>query len=152
MKKNKGGRPSKIHNIDFDKVEELAGYGLVDTEIASMLDISEPTLNTYKKDDKFFKSIKKGKLKADEKVVKSLYKRACGYAITKQALDSNGRVHDLEVEIPADTIAQIFWLKNRKPDQWRDRHNYEVTGKDGGPVKYIVTDAPIPKNGNGNGK
>jgi hypothetical protein len=31
-----------------------------------------------------------------------------------------------EVHVPADTTAQIFWLKNRKPIEWRDKHEQEV--------------------------
>ena len=30
-----------------------------------------------------------------------------------------------EVYIPGDTTAQIFWLKNRKPEKWRDKQEYE---------------------------
>ena len=34
-----------------------------------------------------------------------------------------------------DVTAQIFWLKNRKPEQWRDKQQTEITGKDGGPIE-----------------
>lgn len=29
--------------------------------------------------------------------------------------------HDEEIYIPPNTTAQIFWLKNRRPDRWRDK-------------------------------
>ena len=38
-------------------------------------------------------------------------------------------------EVAADTTAQIFWLKNRKPAEWRDKQNVEHTGKDGEALK-----------------
>ncbi|GEO58693.1 hypothetical protein [Companilactobacillus bobalius] len=34
----------------------------------------------------------------------------------------------VEKEIPPDTTAAIFWLKNRKPDEWRDKHETELSG------------------------
>ena len=30
---------------------------------------------------------------------------------------------DVEEYIPPDTTAQIFWLKNRRPDRWRDKRD-----------------------------
>ena len=33
-----------------------------------------------------------------------------------------------EKEIAPDTTAMIFWLKNRDPNNWRDRHETEITG------------------------
>jgi hypothetical protein len=41
-------------------------------------------------------------------------------------------------ELPPDTTAMIFWLKNRKRDQWRDRVDNEHTGKDGGPIETVT--------------
>ena len=38
-------------------------------------------------------------------------------------------------EVAGDTTAQIFWLKNRKPAEWRDKQNIEHTGKDGEALK-----------------
>lgn len=30
-------------------------------------------------------------------------------------------------EVPGDTTAQIFWLKNRLPDKWRDKQEVQVS-------------------------
>ena len=35
---------------------------------------------------------------------------------------------DEELYIPPDTTAQIFWLKNRKPEEWRDKKDVAVEG------------------------
>lgn len=34
----------------------------------------------------------------------------------------------VEKDVPPDTTAAIFWLKNRKPDEWRDKHETELSG------------------------
>ena len=34
--------------------------------------------------------------------------------------------HEEEMHIPADTTAQIFWLKNRRPKEWRERVEVET--------------------------
>ena len=31
-------------------------------------------------------------------------------------------------EVTPDTTAQIFWLKNRKPEEWRDKKDVAVEG------------------------
>ena len=41
-------------------------------------------------------------------------------------------------QIAPDVTAQIFWLKNRRPDKWRDRKDFEVSGSEEGlPVRII---------------
>lgn len=34
----------------------------------------------------------------------------------------------IEKDVPPDTTAAIFWLKNRKPEEWRDKHETELSG------------------------
>lgn len=45
-------------------------------------------------------------------------------------------------EVLPDTTAQIFWLKNRRPDRWRDKQDIEHMGQIGGVT--IVNDIPKP--------
>lgn len=45
-------------------------------------------------------------------------------------------------EVLPDTTAQIFWLKNRRPDRWRDKQDIEHSGQIGGVT--IVNDIPKP--------
>ena len=104
----KRGRPKKLENIDLAEVEKLAALGLTDEEISSWLNICRATLSNYKKDEKqFLDTIKRGKEKADANVVRSLYKRA-----------TEGN----------DTTAMIFWLKNRRAKDWREKQEIEHSG------------------------
>lgn len=70
-------------------------------------------------------ALKKGKEIIDFEVEQALLKRALGMTVkeTRREVDANGRKRVIEIvhEIAPDTKAQIFWLKNRKPDKWRDR-------------------------------
>ena len=109
-------------------VEGWARDGLTEKQIADNLGISQDRLIDYKKKYfEFFEAIKKGKEIVDYKVENALLKRALGYTITikEDKLDKDGCVHTLErdVHVPADTTAQIFWLKNRQKEKWRDKQD-----------------------------
>jgi hypothetical protein len=144
------GRKSKITKISLRQVEKLAGLGLIESEIADVIGIDPTTLTTYKKvHPQFLLSIKKGKLKADNEVVKSLYKRALGYSyneVTYEKSKTGGlgiKLSQGEIEqiahcdtyktkivtkhVSPETLACIFWLKNRQPEKWRDRVEFEPT-------------------------
>lgn len=129
-------RPSKYGKIDLEQVEKLAGLGLIDTEIASVLGISESTLNNYKKKPEFLEALKRGKLKADAVVIESLYKRATGYEHNAVKIfmpaGASKPIYAPYVEhYPPDSTAMIFWLKNRRVHEWRDRQETEHTfGRD----------------------
>lgn len=121
---------SKINDwLEKDKLILLEGWargGLTDEQIAKNIGINRTTLYDWKKKEiNISDALKKGKEVVDFEVENALLKRALGYTITIQEdkLDKNGHVHTLEkeVHIPADTTAQIFWLKNRKPNNWKDR-------------------------------
>lgn len=81
-------------------LEGWARDGLTDKQIAKNIGISEQTLNVWKKSyPSLSESLKKGKEVVDYEVQNALYKNA----------------------IEGDTTAQIFWLKNRQPDKWRNK-------------------------------
>ena len=107
-------------------IEGWARRGLVDKQIAHNMGISEQTLNVWKKaHPSIYESLKKGKEVVDIEVENALLKRAMGYSYDEV---SEKYENDILTErkittkhIVADTTAQIFWLKNRQPELWRDR-------------------------------
>lgn len=113
-------------------LEGWARDGLTDEQIASNMGIVPSTLYVWK--DKFkeiSEALKKGKEVVDIQVENALLKRALGYdfqetRVEKSDKDGTKIIQTLK-HIPADTTAQIFWLKNRRPDKWRDKPP-EVTG------------------------
>lgn len=115
--------------LEEDKLVLIEGWardGLSNEQIAKNIGINECTIYDWKKKEpKISNALKKGKEVADYEVENALYKKALGYTveIKEQKVDKDGCVHDTtrEVHIPADTLAQIYWLKNRKPEKWRDK-------------------------------
>lgn len=121
---------AKINDwLEKNKLILLEGWardGLTDEQIAKNIGIATSTFYEWKKKEiEFSEALKKGKEIVDFEVENALLKKALGYTITikEEKLDKDGCVHTLEkdVHIPPDTTAQIFWLKNRKPDKWRDK-------------------------------
>ena len=88
----------------------------------------------------------KGKEVVDTEVENALLKKAMGYTITisEDKLDKDGCVHTLkrEVHIPPDTTAQIFWLKNRQKEKWRDKQDIELENK----IPSITIIDSLPKD------
>ena len=107
-------------------IEGWARDGLIDEQIANNLGISVDTFYKYKKKyPEFSEALKKGKEISDYEVENALFKKATGYIIklNKQKVTKDGDIVDIteEMYMQPDTTAQIFWLKNRRPDKWRDK-------------------------------
>ena len=122
------------------RLKGWATDGLTNEQIAENMGINPDTLYTWQnRFTEIAEALKKGKEIADREVENALYKRAIGmeYTETKQLIDTDGkkRVEKATKFIPPDSTAIIYWLKNRKPDIWRDRKETEITGKDGGPIE-----------------
>lgn len=123
--------------LEQDKLILLEGWarnGLTEEQIAKNIGISRQSLWKWKeKEVDILNALKKGKEVVDIEVENALLKRALGYTVTlkEQKVDKDGCVHDLvkDVHVPGDTTAQIFWLKNRRKQQWRDKVEYENTGE-----------------------
>jgi hypothetical protein len=136
-----GGRPTK-YNETFHPIlaEALARNGLIDKEICKKLGISEGTMTTWKKEyPKFLLSIKKGKENPDDQVEQALFKRALGYEHPEddiKAYEGKIIITPTIKHYPPDTAAAFIWLKNRRPDKWRDRK--EMTGAEGGPIEIKI--------------
>lgn len=104
------------------KLEGWARDGLTDEQIASNMGIRRETLIDWKKKyPNISNTLKRGKEVVDYEVENALLKRALGYKVKEEKLTKDGCVVELEREVPGDVTAQIFWLKNRKPDAWRDK-------------------------------
>ncbi|WP_291563694.1 MULTISPECIES: helix-turn-helix transcriptional regulator [unclassified Clostridium] len=131
-------------------VEGWARNGLTDEQIAKNLGIAYSTFREYKKKySALSAALKKGKEVIDFEVENALLKRALGYEyeeVTQERVlrkDERGQpitdIHGFPLyemvvtkkvkkEVTPDTTAQIFWLKNRKPQEWRDKRDIEHSG------------------------
>lgn len=159
------GRPTD-YRIEFnEQVVKLCKLGATDKEIADFFEVTETTINNWKVEHPdFFESIKRGKVLADAEVADKLFKRATGYEYKETTFEKIGaKEAALEVgeegmekieddiykkkvvlkEMPPDTVAGIFWLKNRRGkvnskdgQRWADKQ--EITGENGAPLQPAV--------------
>jgi transcriptional regulator with XRE-family HTH domain len=103
-------------------IEGWARDGLTDEQIASNMGISKSTLYEWKKKySELSDSLKKGKEVIDRMVENALLKSALGYDYLEDGMTKDGTVVPLQKVAHPNTTALIFWLKNRKPAQWRDK-------------------------------
>ncbi len=99
------------------QLEAWARNGLTDEQIAENIGISRSTLNDWKnKYSDISDTLKNNKLIIDTQVENALFKKAIGFVGPDQKY------------YPPDATAQIFWLKNRKPEDWRDKKDVSVEG------------------------
>lgn len=134
-------RPSAYRPEYAEQARKLCLLGAIDKDLAEFFGVSETTINNWKvAQPEFLESLKAGKVKADATVAQSLYRRAVGYAhpavkILTVADGSNLGSHVEQVpyteRYAPDTAAAIFWLKNRRPDLWRDKQDVEHAGEVG---------------------
>jgi hypothetical protein len=124
------------YKSDFpEKVEELAKKGLMDYQIWEQIGISCDTFYTYiNKYPEFSEAIKRGRLVPIQNVESALYKRAIGYETTEEISEvkvtESGETkpssyRKVKKHIAPDVGAAAFYLKNKAPEKWKDRHNYE---------------------------
>lgn len=122
------------------QIRGWARDGLTEEEISAKMGISRSTLSNWKiKYSDILDTLKKGKEVADREVEESLFHKACGF---KMEIEKPFKLKKItydkktgkktkeeeiveyateEVYVPPDTVAMIFWLKNRKPEVWRDK-------------------------------
>lgn len=136
-----GGRPTSYRSEYAEQASRLCELGATDREIAHFFKVKERTVHRWKLQfPEFCHALKGGKEVADERVERSLYRKAIGYSFdaVKILQNSGAPVIVPYVEhVPPDTTAAIFWLKNRRPDRWRDMKAVEHAGPDGGPIQTV---------------
>jgi hypothetical protein len=119
------GRPSKYKKEFAAQAAKLCALGATDTELADFFEIEPRTLYRWKHDHKeFCQALKVAKDAADIRVERSLYQRAIGYSFPSQKIfHFQGQITraDCVEHVAPDVTACIFWLKNRKGEQWRDK-------------------------------
>ena len=125
------------------KIEGWAKDGLVDEQIADNIGINRKTLYEWKKKyPPISDALKRGKEVIDRQVENALLKSALGYEYTevKEYIEKTDdgktkkKIEKTTKQIPPNTTAQIFWLKNRKPATWRDKQDLAINE----PIKFEV--------------
>ena len=138
--KNKVGRPSSFKPEYVKQAKKLCALGLTDGELAKFFDVHVGTIYRWQaKFPDFCDALKVGKAPADDRVERSLYHKAVGYTFESEKIfNYQGEVVRAKTieHVPPDTTAAIFWLKNRRKEDWRDKHDHTMSGPDGGPIQF----------------
>lgn len=125
-------RPSKYKPEFVTQAEKLCRLGATDIEIADFFEVDVRTLYRWKgEQEAFCQALKAGKDVSDERVERSLFSRANGYEHDEVDIRVvGGAVVQTQIRkfYPPDTTAAIFWLKNRRPAEWRDKQEVEHAG------------------------
>jgi len=109
------------------KLEGWARDGLTDEQIAKNMGINIATLYDWKKKyPEISESLKKGKEVVDREVENALLKAALGYEYEEDVVTNKGQVVKVRKYEKPNVTAIIFWLKNRKPDVWRDKQEFNI--------------------------
>ena len=132
------------------KIQGWARDGLIEKQIAHNMGVHETTLRGWKHIfPEIAEALRKGKEVVDREVENALFKSAIGFMqkirkpvrIREVEYDpkTGKKIKELErwvqveeeVYIAPQVTAQIFWLKNRKPDQWREKNDLTLTPSNG---------------------
>lgn len=120
------GRDSKYRPEFADQVRKLCLLGATDREIADFFEVTEQTVNNWKREHPaFFESMRAGKIKADAEVADSLYQRATGLHIQAEKLmkkdDGTYEAVRYQQYLPGDPQAAYRWLLNRRRENWSEK-------------------------------
>lgn len=132
------------------KITGWARDGLIDKQIAHNMGIGASTLREWKGTfPEVAEALRKGKEVVDREVENALFKSAIGYTqiirkpvkvkIVDYDPETGRKIRETEawkaveeeIHVPPQVTAQIFWLKNRKPDQWREKNDLTLTPSNG---------------------
>jgi hypothetical protein len=134
--------PTKYRPEMCVQARKLCLLGATDKQLADFFEVHEVNLREWKtKHPEFGEALRKAKDEADGTIAQALFHRARGYKhLAVKFFQHEGKIiHKRYVEhLAPDTTACIFWLKNRRPDVWRDRH--ELTGANGGAIEHKIED------------
>lgn len=142
------GRPSKYKAAFVKQAKKLAELGATDRDAAEFFEVSEATLNRWKQaHPEFCASLKVGKAAADDRVEQSLYRKATGYTFDAVKIfmpaGADKPVYAEYVEhVPPSDTACIFWLKNRRPEEWRDKPDGPSDDELAGVISKLIEALP----------
>lgn len=117
----------------LNDAKELSRSGATDFEIAQHFGVKLQTIRSWRSRDAGFNAAcQHYQMVADGRVEASLYERAVGYSYASEEI----RVVDKRVvrvkvvkHVEPSVQAQIFWLKNRQGDRWKDAPEGQMPGQ-----------------------
>lgn len=133
----KGVYKNWIEGDGLIKIQGWVRKGLSNDQIAENMGIDRSTLYDWvKKYTDFADVLKRTKEVTVYEVEDAMFKAAKGYYVeeTKTITNKDGKTLRVETNkkwVPPNTTAQIFYLKNKDPENWRERNDVSVTASNG---------------------
>lgn len=123
----KVGKPTLYNEYVIVKVEELAKNGLNNKQICKALGIGEKTFYEWlEKYPQLAHALKKYRGLADIEVENALYRNAVGYTYKEQVVSNRGAILNINKYHTGNATAQIFYLKNRMPERYKDKVEHAI--------------------------
>ena len=132
------GRPTKYRDAFVKQAKKLCELGATNPDLAEFFEVSLNTIDNWAaKHPQFLGALKVGKGAADDRVERSLYQKATGYEVDTVKIFMPAGADEpvyapYREKVPPSDTAAIFWLKNRRGAEWRDKqeidHTVKVTG------------------------
>lgn len=150
---------SKFNQKIAERIFRLAEKGKTDAQISKIIGVSERTLRNWKgSQPDFLPALKESKGVADDMVEAALFSRAIGYShIEEKVFMYKGEIvtHRTQKHYPPDPVAAIYWLNNRRPEDWSNKAyiqnlaaNTQPTPEKKSFVDFVITAGyprPYPK-------
>jgi hypothetical protein len=119
-----GGRPTAYKPDNAEISRHACMLGATNETLAARLGVCRRTIDSWIATiPEFRDAVQQGREVADESVVSALFARATGMEqkMTKVFCHRGQPVTaDYTVHLPPDVRACIFWLRNRRPEEWRE--------------------------------
>ena len=110
------------------QIEGWAKDGLIDEQIARNMGVAYSTFKDWKKRFPDLSAVlKRSKEVVDREVENALFESAKGFVYEEETVTNTGEVVTVKKYSKPNVTAQIFWLKNRKRNEWRDKQEIEQT-------------------------
>jgi len=118
------------------QIEGWARDGLTNDQIAHNIGISGRSFAEWiSRFSSISSALKKGKAPVDIEVENALLKSALGFEYEETITEieelpggkQKKQIRKVKKYAPPNSTAQIFWLKNRRPDRWRDKQEFTGT-------------------------
>ena len=125
------GRPTDYDPAFVERAAELCAHGATDQELADEFGVHVSTIYAWRaRHQEFREAVIAGKDAADDRVERSLFHRAVGYtfdAIKIMQEKGDPLIVPYREHVPPDVGAAMNWLKNRRPDKWREKQEIDVS-------------------------
>ncbi len=119
------GRPTLYLEEFAAQAKNYCLLGADDARLAEFFDVTERTINRWKKaHPAFAEALRLGKTEADAQVAQSLFQRATGCShpdVHVSNYQGEITLTPITKHYPPDVQAATFWLKNRQPHHWKER-------------------------------